>query len=67
MSNKPTIRSYDKTEWQRIALVFLSDKKTSSSALESANIALRGDDPDLASKCLEEAKRRRKSQRKKDI
>lgn len=51
---------YDKEHWQQTAEAFLSDRSISSSALESAYIALRRDDPNLAELCKEEAKRRRR-------
>jgi len=57
------IRPYDKEEWQKIALGFLHDRTAPSSALESAAIALRRDDPTLAQSCKEEALQRRKRHR----
>jgi hypothetical protein len=53
-------KPYNKEEWQKIANKFLTDQSLPASALESAAIALRTDDPALAEKCRTEAPRRRK-------
>jgi len=53
-------RPYNKEHWQQTANTLLMDKSMPSSALESAYIALRRDDPTLAELCKEEAKRRRR-------
>lgn len=53
-------KPYNKEEWQMIAQKFLTDKSLPASALESAAIALRRDDPTLAEQCLTEAPTRRK-------
>lgn len=52
---------YDKAEWQRIAQKFLTDKSIPPSALESAYIALRADDPKLAEMCKSAVKDRRRT------
>ena len=55
------MKPYNKEEWQPITKDFLIARNTPSTALEAAYYALRIDDPELAEKALEEAKRRRKS------
>ena len=54
------LRPYNKEEWQKITHEFLLDRKTPSTALHAAYIALRRDDPELAQKAEEAALRRRK-------
>ena len=64
MSDKPISRSkvaYNREAWVEIGNRFLLDRKTPSSACESAYIALRSTDPILAEKLHSEALRRRKS------
>ena len=53
------IRPYDRQEWVKIATSWLHSKDADSSMLESAYIALRRDENELALQCLEESKRRR--------
>ena len=50
-----------------IAQKFLTDETLPASALESAAIALRRDDPILASQCLKEAPVRRKRHARKRV
>lgn len=57
---KPPLKPYNKENWQKRAKLFLEDESLPASALDSAAIALRRDDPDLAEKCAREAPRRRK-------
>ena len=59
-THDPDLKPYNKEEWQKIANDFLMQKDTPSTALWSAYIALRRDDPTLAEKCSTEALRRRK-------
>lgn len=54
------LRPYDRQEWEKIAFEWLASKASTASMLESANIALRLDNPELAEKCKEEAARKRK-------
>ena len=53
--------AYSREAWVEAGNRFLLDRKTPSSACESAYIALRSTDPILAEKLREEALRRRKS------
>lgn len=54
------LRPYDRQEWVKIATGWLAnDRAADSSMLESAHIALRTDEPELAELCKNEAKRRR--------
>jgi len=53
------IRPYDRQEWVKVATSWLHSKDADSSMLESASIALRRDEPELALQCLEESSRRR--------
>ena len=59
MTNDRKLLAFDRTKWLEIADQFLLDPKTSSSALESAYIALNRSDPEIAEKLLEAAKSRR--------
>ena len=52
-------RPYDRQEWVKLATEWLHGKTADSSMLYSASIALRADEPELSSQCLEESKRRR--------
>jgi len=56
MSDK--IRPYDRQAWVKIAFEWLANGHADSSMLESAYIALRIDEPEMAEKCKIEAKRR---------
>ena len=59
MTNDRKLLSFDRTKWLEIADQFLADPKMSSSALESAYIALRLSDPEIAENLQETAKHRR--------
>lgn len=63
MTNDRKLLAFDRTKWLEIADQFLLDPKTSSSALESAYIALNRSDPEIAEKLLEAAKSRRIKER----
>ena len=52
------VRPYDRQEWVKIATKWLHGS-ADSSMLESAHIALRIDEPELAAQLKEESKRRR--------
>tara|TARA_B110000438_G_scaffold62609_3_gene63116 strand:+ start:14462 stop:14653 length:192 start_codon:yes stop_codon:yes gene_type:complete len=56
-----TKQPFDIQKWQKSAKLFLAQPKWGSSPLESAHIALQRHDPELAEKCLIEAKRRRRN------
>ena len=53
------IRPYDRQERVNIATGWLNSKDADSSMLETAYIALRRDENELAMMCLEESKHRR--------
>ena len=52
------VRPYDRQEWVKLATKWLHGS-ADSSMLESAHIALRIDEPELAAQLKEESKRRR--------
>ena len=62
ITNDSKLRPYDRDEWVKLGKQFLMDSKMSSSALESAYIALRSTDPDIAALLKEEGERRRKQE-----
>jgi hypothetical protein len=49
-------RPYHKETWQHLASEMLNNKETTKSEFESAYIALRLDDPDLAKQLLKASK-----------
>lgn len=53
------VRPYDRQEWVKLATEWLHGTTADSSMLESAYIALRRDEPELAAQLKEESKRRR--------
>jgi hypothetical protein len=61
MSGAGNIRPYDREEWEKIAHSFLATARTTSSEFESAYIALRIDNPELAELCRQEGIRKRKN------
>ena len=63
MTNDSNLRPYDREEWLKIANQFLLDANMSSSALESAYIALSTTDPVISEKLKAEAKYRRIKER----
>ena len=56
-------QSFNLKRWQESALTFLAQPKLGASPLESAHIALQRHDPELAEKCLAEAKRRKQNRK----
>jgi hypothetical protein len=53
------LRPYDRQEWVKTATEWLHGKSADGSMLDTAYIALRIDEPELAEKCKSEATRRR--------
>lgn len=53
------VQPYDRQEWVKVATEWLHGTTADSSMLESAHIALRIDEPELAAQLKEESKRRR--------
>ena len=63
MTNDRKLLAFDREKWLEIANEFLLDSKMSSSALESAYIALRLSDPKIAEQLQEAAKERQIKER----